>query len=196
MIVRHSAGNGRRRIATRRRRLSQANMAAGAGLAQFRSCAFRESTRRPIRWPTVVVIQTCFVRAIDGGFRVPLGAILDLLSREIHEDLSLLPTDAAGPVWRNQHALAQPPVAGVDYQIADFPCLIVDDAISDVADGFVASLDVVPTDLFVTSQVTVPGRLLGTLGRPFVPLAGRQTTRIGTHAPKSGVLPIVGVSII
>ena len=78
-------------------------------------------------------------------------------------------------MWRNQHALAQPPIAGVDYQIADLPRLIVDDEILNMADGLVASLYVLSTDLFVASQVPISGRLLGTLSRPFIPLAGRET---------------------
>ena len=54
---------------------------AGADLPQFRLRAFRETTRRPIRRPTVVVIKTRFVLTIDGSLGVPLGTILDLLSR-------------------------------------------------------------------------------------------------------------------
>jgi hypothetical protein len=43
-------------------------------------------------------------------------------------------------MWRNQHFLAEPPVTGVDYQIAYFPGLIVDDEVVDVADRIAGPL--------------------------------------------------------
>jgi hypothetical protein len=48
---------------------------------------------------------------------------------------------------RNQPFLAQPPVAGVDHQIAHLPGLIVDDEVIRVTDRVVAALNVISTDL-------------------------------------------------
>src|ERR1039458_3557915 len=102
---------------------------------------FGKSSNQLVRRAAVVVIETCFVLAIDTCLGVPLRALLDLLSRQVHEYLSFRPTDAACPVWCDQHALAQPPVAGVDHQIVHPPGLIVDDTVLYMADRLVAPLN-------------------------------------------------------
>src|ERR1039457_5933773 len=60
---------------------------------------FGKSANQLVRRAAVVVIETCFVLAIDTCLGVPLRALLDLLSRQVHEYLSFRPTDAACPVW-------------------------------------------------------------------------------------------------
>jgi len=118
--------------------------------------AFSPVGRRcPSRPASVIVVQACFVLAVDGRGRVPLGAVLDRLSREIDEDLLFRPTDAVGPVRRNQYLLVEPPVSGVDHQIAYRPGLIVDDEVVDVADRCVRSLNVVSANLFGATQMDV-----------------------------------------
>jgi hypothetical protein len=56
---------------------------------------------------------------------------------------------------RNQHLLVEPPVPGVDTEIADLPGLIVDDEVVDVAHRPVSSLNVVSTNLLGAAQMDV-----------------------------------------
>src|SRR5664280_981264 len=85
----------------------------------------------PVHRAPVIVGETCFVLEVNGQAPLPLRAVLDLLPRHVYVDLAFVPTDATCPVGRNQHPLAEPPVAGVDHQKADFPGLIVDDFLVD-----------------------------------------------------------------
>src|SRR5450432_741965 len=100
----------------------------------------------PIGRPSVVVMETGFVIACQGRRTRPIRAFLDQLLGEIHEDLSLAPADAMGPVWREQYPPAGALSVGVDDQIPDVARLIVHDEIEDVANSLVASLDVIPKD--------------------------------------------------
>ena len=101
----------------------------------------------PVALPAVVVIQMFFVIASGTPRAVPLGAVPDRVSRHGDMDFPILPTDGIYPVWRYQHFLAQPPIAGIDHQIADAPGLVIDDEVVHVADRVVAPLNVVASDL-------------------------------------------------
>src|ERR1039457_760931 len=140
---------------------------------------FGKSSNQLVRRAAVVVIETCFVLAIDTCLGVPLRALLDLLSRQVHEYLSFRPTDAACPVWCDVHP----------------PGLIVDDTVLYMADRLVAPLNVISADLLVATQVdvTVTRWLVGTFRGCLVPHARCQTTR--TPATKSRALPVEGIPI-
>jgi hypothetical protein len=59
------------------------------------------------------------------------------------------------PARRHQHVLAEPPVAGVDYEIANRPGCIVDDEIIDVADPAVAAFGLIPNELANAPQMGI-----------------------------------------
>src|SRR5664280_174322 len=164
-----------------------------SGVNRYR--LFRTGATGPVHRATVIVGETCFVLEVNGQAPIPLGAVLDLLPRHVYVDLAFVPTDATCPVGRNQHPLAEPPVAGVDHQKADFPGLIVDEKIVDVTDRSVGSLDLISAEIPFAPQMHVTGQLgmpSGGLARP----GRREPVWVGTPAPESRGPPVVGNSVV
>src|SRR5450432_2955533 len=82
----------------------------------------------PVPRATVVLVEAVFVVAID-RVRAPFRAVLDELSGHVDVHFSFVPAHASRPLRCKQHLLAEPPVAGVGYQVAQRPGLLVDDEI-------------------------------------------------------------------
>ena len=96
----------------------------------------------------------------------------------------------------NENLFAEPPVFGVDHQVTDFPAFIVDDEVLDVADGLVAALDVVSTDLAGAPEMNIAGRFVGMLGRLLIPLAYGEQAWVSARPPRFQVSPVVGIAIV
>ena len=92
--------------------------------------------------------------------------------------------------------MKQPPIAGIDHQIADAPGLVIDDEVVHVADRVVAPLNVVTSDFLGAAQMHVATDLARTVQRQVVPRLAREQTRIHTHTPGIRVPPVDGVLIV
>ena len=57
---------------------------------------------------------------------------------------------------RYEHRLAEPPIAGVNHEVADGPSLIVNDEVCDVANRFIAALNARYEDLVGTDAGFTP----------------------------------------
>ena len=62
----------------------------------------------------------------DGLVRVDVGAILNLLFRQRHIQSLGMPVRMDYGKWRDQHSPAAKPAAGIDNEVADGPCFIVE----------------------------------------------------------------------
>ncbi len=84
---------------------------------------------------------------VDHGDRIPWWAGLDPIAIDIKSDLMIRPTDRPYGIGRNQDVFAEPPVAGVDDEIADVPIHIVDEEVLGMTDLAVGRVDMIALDL-------------------------------------------------
>jgi hypothetical protein len=126
---------------------------------------------------------------------VPGRAVLDCLAGQVKEDLPVLPADTQGPTRFYQDLLPEPPVAGIDNQVAHLPGRVVDDEVVDVADGIVESLHVVAANLGRGAQVSITDPTAVAVvrrRRAFIPPTRRKHGRIGSQSPDAGAAPVHG----
>jgi len=102
-----------------------------------------------------MLVQTRLVLTIDGHRWAPFRATRDLLSIHVDVHIPFLPTDSACPAGCDQHFPAAPPIARIDDQIANFPSFVVDDEIVNMADLFIAALNLVSSNFIDTAQVDI-----------------------------------------
>jgi len=106
----------------------------------------------PVDRSSVIVIQACFVLAVDGCGRVPFGLSLIICRERSTKDFLFRPVMRLVQCGATSTFLSSHQFSGVDHQIAYRPGLIVDDEVVDVADRCVSSLNVVSADLFGATQ--------------------------------------------
>src|ERR1039457_5085524 len=127
------AGNGFATTQMRIRRLSPY-----AILQRFRRGNSRSSQARrierwapkigttPIVWIPVIPEECGLVLPRDGPLRVDIAAFLNLLFRQRHIQSLGWPVCRGDGHWRDQHRPPAKPAAGVNREVADCPCLIVE----------------------------------------------------------------------
>ena len=71
--------------------------------------------------PRVVSMKPLLVRLVDQVERPPWRTVLDSVTRYVKQDILLGPADLPHRDGRYQNMLAEPPVAGVDDEVADVP---------------------------------------------------------------------------
>src|SRR5208282_5781886 len=84
--------------------------------------------------PIVMVMELLRIKLSERVEGIPRRARLDLLARHVKLDVAVEPVDRYNRERRNQHALARPPIPGVDDEIMDAPVGVVDHEILDMAD--------------------------------------------------------------
>src|SRR5664279_4264689 len=109
----------------------------------------------PIAGAPVVFIEARLLGAIQRRSWLVGGSVLDCLSRHLDRDLRVEPAHVVGPLRRDEHLMAEPPVARVDDQVSNGPGLVVDQHALDVAEIAIAGMYVVFHDRPATAKVGV-----------------------------------------
>jgi len=81
---------------------------------------------RPITVTPIVIMELDFLLSMQRACWIVCRGALDCLPCQIDRDGALRPTHALDPLWRDEHLMTQPPVAGVDYQVSNSPGVLIE----------------------------------------------------------------------
>src|SRR5208283_4866330 len=100
-----------------------------------------ESGAAPIKRIAVVPEVPYFMLPCDGPFGINVGAVLHLLFGNRDGEHLVRPVRVAHRDRRDQYLSTRKPGSGVDHEIADNPCCIIEIKVFDMTDGAVGRAD-------------------------------------------------------
>ena len=97
----------------------------------------------PVSLAVVVTMQPGLIIAVYKRLLGIFWRLLDGVPLKIDEYFGFIPTDTLDPFRRNQDLFPRQPVSGIDDEIANCPCSVIDDEVFNMTDLAVSSLDTI-----------------------------------------------------